>query len=70
MKTKIRINLYFSDINYSKLSELVEHIQGEMSTYQNEANSQLEQLESDMDNVKTLVETASKDSKHSGTNLI
>ena len=66
MKTKIRINLYFSDINYSKLSELVEHIQGEMSTYQNEANSQLDQLESDMDNVKTLVETASKDSKHSG----
>ena len=66
MKTKIRINLYFSDINYSKLSELVEHIQGEMSTYQNEANSQLEQLESDMDNVKTLVETASNYSKHSG----
>ena len=66
MKTKIRINLYFSDINYSKLSELVEHIQGEVSTYQNEANSQLEQLESDMDNVKTLVETASKDSKDSG----
>ena len=54
------------DINHSKLSELVEHIQGEMVTYQNDANSQLEQLEADMNNVKTLVETAKNDSKHSG----
>ena len=44
----------------------MEHIQGEMATYQNDANSQLEQLEADMNNVKTLVETVGKDSKHSG----
>ena len=54
------------DINFSKLSELVEHIQGEMATFQNDANSQLEHLEADINNVKTLAETASKDSTHSG----
>ena len=48
------------------MSELVEHIQGEMATYQNDANSQLEHLESDMNNVKTLVESVSKETQHSG----
>ena len=37
-----------------------------MATFQNDANSQLEHLESDINNVRTLAETASKDSTHSG----
>ena len=61
-----KFDLIYPDINFSKLSELVEHIQGEMATFQNDANSQLEHLETDINNVKTLAETASKNSSHSG----
>ena len=57
---------YPTDINFSKLSELVEHMQGEMATFQNDANSQLEHLETDINNVRTLADTASKDSTDSG----
>ena len=48
------------------MSELVEHIQGEVATYQNDANSQLEHLESDLNNVRSLVENLGKESQHSG----
>ena len=63
---KLHNLMFYPDINFSKLSELVEHIQGEMATFQNDANSQLEHLETDINKVKTLAETASKDSSHSG----
>merc|ERR1719233_1499823 len=52
------------DINFSKLSEMVENIQGEIFEHQRGESSQLEQLESSMKTLKTQVEAMPRDSKH------
>ena len=54
------------DINFSKLSEIVENIQSEIFEHQREETSQFEQLESSMNTLKTQVESMPKDSKHTG----
>jgi len=52
------------DINFSKLSEIVENIQCEIFEHQREETSQFEQLQSSMKTLKTQVESMPKDSKH------
>jgi len=51
------------DINFSKLSEIVENIQGEIFEHQHEETSQLEQLELSMKTLKTQVEAMTRDSR-------
>jgi len=53
------------DINFSKLSEIVENIQEQTLLDQHEETSQLGQLESSMKTLKTQVEAMTLDSKHS-----
>jgi len=53
------------DINFSKLSEIVENIQCEMISHQQEGTSELGQLESSVKTLKTQVEGMTKDFKHS-----
>eukprot|EP00090_Calanus_glacialis_P047534 TRINITY_DN9924_c0_g1_i1.p1 TRINITY_DN9924_c0_g1~~TRINITY_DN9924_c0_g1_i1.p1 ORF type:complete len:770 (-),score=247.40 TRINITY_DN9924_c0_g1_i1:94-2130(-) len=53
------------DINFSKLSEIVENIQGEIFEHQHEETSQLEQLELSMKTLKTQVEAMTRDSRQS-----
>ena len=50
------INVIFSDINLSKLSEIVDHIQGETQRYNQDTQSQIETLESDLKQIKTKVD--------------
>lgn len=47
---------FFSDINLSKLSEIVDHIQGETQRYNQDTQSQIETLESDLKQIKTKVD--------------
>eukprot|EP00092_Neocalanus_flemingeri_P022775 GFUD01024695.1.p1 GENE.GFUD01024695.1~~GFUD01024695.1.p1 ORF type:complete len:3073 (+),score=1009.79 GFUD01024695.1:162-9221(+) len=54
----------FLDINFSKLSEIVENLQGEFFSNQQEESSQLDQFETSMKTLKTQVEAMTKDSKH------
>ena len=67
----IRILILFLtiDINFSKLSELVEHIQEMMVRNQQESSSQIEQFETNISNFKSKLENISSVSKSSGNNF-
>jgi len=57
------------DINFSKLSELVEHQQSEVVRHNQDSSHQVEQIESDIKTLKTKIESSNKDSRQSEPNI-
>ena len=57
---------YYLDINYSKLSELVDHLQSELDRQHQDSSSQAEQIEKSLNTLRAKLETSSGSAKTPG----